>query len=351
MAFNVNRDRDIRDIIDLLNRTAILSADLGKAKTDIIELSADIVELSAASLEHAEEIAELSSDLATETETRENQVAELWARVKGGINYQGIIEIKTNGEGQLPKSLSALFTNNDYTAPFYKGYQYRVSIDEAVYPEGYSLTDDGVVIGNGDDLYFNTDVEAIEDVNDENVDIDNNVNSNIVTQPQLQLSVANINTHLESLDHSAESLSAAIAEETARALSAESELEDSISAEETRALSAEADLDEKIEAEETRALSTEADLNAAIIAESNRAALAEGELSATIDGETSRAVGAETAINDRLNAIFVKSTCEPGIDEFDTVVLTDTKLVPEGTPHDKYKLTLKNGTIVLVKII
>ena len=103
--------------------------------------------------------------------------------------------------------------------------------------------------------------------------------------------------------------------EEARAKAREDEIEDAVEAEAERAISAETALQEAIDAEEARATSAETALDEKIEAETARAESAETTLQEAIDAEEARATSAETALDERIDDIISGDTPIKQLDE------------------------------------
>ena len=167
----------------------------------------------------------------------------------------------------------------------------------------------------------------------------------------------------------------AIATETARATEAETKLRSDLDAEEERAKAVESGLDKKITDEIDRAKDAEQANADAIVAETTRAEGIEAELRSDLDAEIARAKTAEQANADAIVAETTRATeaesdLTQKISKYDNtftdkdinndtdghiksnnLILTDINSIDTiNHNHDRYYMTFKYGTMVLVKL-
>lgn len=157
-----------------------------------------------------------------------------------------------------------------------------------------------IVFENGDTIEIDvSDVIDIDEAGDGLVSEDGTIKVLIDPESDDYLTVSSGGVKVAGVDAA---ISAAVADEHARAEGVESGLADDIAAEETRATGAEATLNQLISAEKTRAMSKEDELANTIANETSRAEGEEGTIKLQIVAEYERAVARENALEDMIEA-------------------------------------------------
>ena len=157
-----------------------------------------------------------------------------------------------------------------------------------------------IVFENGDTIEIDvSDVIDIDEAGDGLVSEDGTIKVLIDPESDDYLTVSSGGVKVAGVDAA---ISAAVADEQARAEGVESGLADDIAAEETRATGAETTLNQLISAEKTRAMSKEDELANTIANETSRAEGEEGTIKIQIVAEYERAVARENALEDMIEA-------------------------------------------------